>query len=92
VSAPARPERSAGAPRAASPYRSPVLWRVHGASTLLVVPQFVVAAFSVDFLVREASWSAFAAGAVAAVLAVGVVPGPSASSRGAPRAATAASR
>jgi hypothetical protein len=57
VSAPARPERSAGAPRAVPPYRSPVLWRVHG-PMLLVVP-----------------W-----------------PVAEASSRGAPRAATAASR
>jgi hypothetical protein len=57
VSAPARPERSAGAPRAVPPYRSPVLWQVHG-PTLLVVP-----------------W-----------------PVAEASPRGAPRAATAASR
>ncbi|MDP9429173.1 MAG: MFS transporter, partial [Actinomycetota bacterium] len=64
---PARPARSAGTPRAASPYRSPVLWRVHAASTLLVVPQFVVAVFSFDFLVREAGWSVGAAGTLLAV-------------------------
>ena len=68
---PPRPARSAGAPRPASPYRSPVLWRVHAASTLLVVPQFVVAAFSFDVLVREAGWSVGAAGTLLAVTQFG---------------------
>ncbi|MGR6967918.1 MFS transporter [Geodermatophilus sp. URMC 61] len=68
---PARPERGPGAPRAASPYRSPVLWRVHAASTLLVVPQFVVAAFSFDFLVQEAGWSTAGAGTLLAVTQFG---------------------
>jgi MFS family permease len=48
-----------------------VLWRVHAASTLLVVPQFVVAAFSFDFLVRAAGWSAGAAGTLLAVTQLG---------------------
>jgi MFS family permease len=64
---PARPASSAGTPTAASPYRSPLLWRVHAAGTLLVVPQFVVAVFSFDFLVREAGWSVGAAGTLLAV-------------------------
>ncbi len=68
---PARPQRAPGAPRAASPYRSPVLWRVHAASTLLVVPQFVVAAFCFDFLVREAGWSTAGAGTLLAVTQFG---------------------
>ncbi|SDO72158.1 MFS transporter [Geodermatophilus sp. DSM 45219] len=68
---PARPARSPGAPRAAAPYRSPVLWRVHAASTLLVVPQFVVAAFGFDVLVREAGWSAGGAGTLLAVTQLG---------------------
>ncbi len=68
---PPRPARTPGAPRPASPYRSPVLWRVHAASTLLVVPQFVVAAFSFDFLVREAGWSVGAAGTLLAVTQLG---------------------
>jgi MFS family permease len=68
---PPRPVRTPGAPRPASPYRSPVLWRVHAASTLLVVPQFVVAAFSFDFLVRAAGWSAGAAGTLLAVTQLG---------------------
>ena len=68
---PARPPTPAGAPPAASPYRSPVLWRVHAASTLLVVPQFVVAAFGFDFLVRAAGWSVGAAGTLLAVTQLG---------------------
>ncbi|MGY1682592.1 MFS transporter [Geodermatophilus sp. SYSU D01176] len=68
---PARLARSAGAPRPASPYRSPVLWRVHAASTLLVVPQFVVAAFSFDFLVRAAGWSVGAASTLLALTQLG---------------------
>jgi MFS family permease len=70
----ARPGAAAGArgaPPAASPYRSPVLWRVHAASTLLVVPQFVVAAFGFDFLVRAAGWSVGAAGTLLAVTQLG---------------------
>ncbi|MGY1636180.1 MFS transporter [Geodermatophilus sp. SYSU D00742] len=68
---PARPEPAAGGPRAASPYRSPVLWRVHAASTLLVVPQFVVAAFAFDYLVREGGWAATSAGTLLAVTQLG---------------------
>ncbi|SHN49213.1 Sugar phosphate permease [Geodermatophilus obscurus] len=68
---PPRPARSPGAPRPASPYRSPLLWRVHAASTLLVVPQFVVAAFSFDFLVRAAGWSAGTAGTLLAATQLG---------------------
>ena len=54
---PARPPRSARA-RGNSPYRggqpgpaSRVLWRIHAASALLVVPQFAVATFALVFLV-----------------------------------------
>ncbi|HEX2073750.1 MAG TPA: MFS transporter [Geodermatophilus sp.] len=68
---PPRPARQAGAPAAASPYRSPILWRVHAASTLLVVPQFVVGAFAFDYLVRDAGWAAAAAGTLLAVSQVG---------------------
>jgi sugar phosphate permease len=49
--------------RPASPYRGgPTLWRVHAASALLVVPQFAISAFTVEYLVRELQWSATAAG------------------------------
>src|SRR5215475_4378683 len=62
---PARPDGSAaaaGEPRAASPYRQPVLWRIHAASALLVVSQFTVATFALVFLVDARGWSALAAG------------------------------
>jgi MFS family permease len=62
---PARPERTTTGP-APSPYRTPLLWRLHAAGSLLVVPQFAVAAYSFDFLVREAGWSAAAAGSLLA--------------------------
>ncbi|MGY1783612.1 MFS transporter [Geodermatophilus sp. SYSU D00698] len=70
---PARPPRTAGAPRPASPYRGPVLWRVHAASTLLVVPQFAVAGLAFDWLVRDAGWSAPGAGTLLAVAQAGGV-------------------
>jgi MFS family permease len=66
---PARPA-GAGAGTGGSPYRTPVLWRLHAAGGLLVVPQFAVAAFSFDFLVREARWTAAAAGGLLAAAQV----------------------
>ncbi|ANY06887.1 MFS transporter [Pseudonocardia sp. HH130630-07] len=62
---PPRPA-GAGGPDPGSPYRTPVLWRVHGASALLVVPQFAVAAFGTEYLVREQGWGVAAAGAFVA--------------------------
>ncbi len=70
---PARPPRTAGAARPASPYRSPVLWRVHAASTLLVVPQFAVAGLAFDWLVREGGWSVAGAGTLLAASQAGGV-------------------
>lgn len=49
-------------PRSSNPYRSPALWRIHSASTLLVVPQFTVAAFGLVFLVDVRHWDAVHAG------------------------------
>ena len=50
---------------APNPYRgSRVLPRIHASSALLVVPQFVVAAFTVVYLVEQRDWSAAAAGRV----------------------------
>jgi MFS family permease len=62
------PERPAHSEAGAvpSPYRTSVLWRLHAAGSLLVVPQFAVAAYSFDFLVRESGWSAAAAGSLLA--------------------------
>ncbi|MBC3194674.1 MFS transporter [Pseudonocardia sp. C8] len=61
---PPRTARPAGA--APSPYRTPTLWRVHAASALLVVPQFAIAAFGTEYLVREQGWGVTAAGAFVA--------------------------
>lgn len=69
---PPRPARKAGAPKALSPYREPTLWRLHGASALLVVPQFAVSAFAPVYLVAVHHWSPLAAGwFLAAVQALG---------------------
>jgi sugar phosphate permease len=45
-----------------SPYREPTLWRLHAASTLLVVPQFAVSALSMSYLVSGRHWDPLAAG------------------------------
>ncbi|MEU0469128.1 MFS transporter [Amycolatopsis sp. NPDC006131] len=71
---PPRPEKKPGAPKPASPYRTPTLWRLHGASALLVVPQFAVSAFAPVYLVSAHGWSALAAGwFLAAVQVLGAV-------------------
>ncbi len=62
---PPRPVRSATGhldSRLASPYREPVLWRLHCASAMLVVPQFVVSAFSMVYLVDVRHWPSDEAG------------------------------
>ncbi|WP_186382595.1 MFS transporter [Amycolatopsis rhizosphaerae] len=59
---PPRPGRASGAPKAASPYRKPALWRLHGASALLVVPQFAVSAFAPVYLESKQHWDPLAAG------------------------------
>ena len=62
---PIRPAESAGPPPA-SPYREPYLWRIHGASGLLVIPQFAVTVFAFDYLVNALGWSITDAGALLA--------------------------
>lgn len=47
---------------AGTPYREPFLWRIHGASALLVIPQYAVAVFAFDYLVNALGWSLGAAG------------------------------
>ncbi|WP_340688804.1 MFS transporter [Amycolatopsis coloradensis] len=60
---PPRPEAEAGkVEKPPSPYRKPALWRVHGASALLVVPQFAVSAFTPVYLVTVHGWTAASAG------------------------------
>jgi sugar phosphate permease len=67
---PARAGERAPAQRG-SPYRTGVLWRIHAASALLVVPQFTVSTFALVFLVDARGWRAPAAGALLAVAAAG---------------------
>jgi len=55
VTDPPRPSRAESA-AARSPYRGPVLWRIHAASALLVVPQFAVSAFTLVYLVSQRHW------------------------------------
>jgi sugar phosphate permease len=70
---PVRAPRAAGE-QTGSPYRTPVLWRLHAASAMLVVPQFAITAFATEYLVREQHWSTTAAGAfVAAIQIAGAV-------------------
>jgi sugar phosphate permease len=60
---------SAGPP--VSPYRHrPTLWRVHAASSLLVVPQFATATFAAEYLVSGRGWDGSDAGRVLAVVAL----------------------
>jgi len=77
---PPRRGGEAGA-RARSPYRALILWRVHAASSLLVVPQFATLAFSAEYLVSQRDWNATAAGQLLAVVAVGGAAGRMASGR-----------
>jgi MFS family permease len=68
------PERFEGA-RAAeekrNPYRTPVLFRLHGAGALLVYPQFAVATFGLVFLVDTRGWAESTAGRILAIAAFG---------------------
>jgi sugar phosphate permease len=66
---PVRPPRTAGE-STGSPYRTPVLWRLHAASAMLVVPQFAITAFATEYLVRQQHWSTTAAGAFVAVVQI----------------------
>lgn len=49
-----------------SPYRHWALWRVHGVSMLLGVPQVALMTYAVIYLVQEQGWSSPAAGAIVA--------------------------
>lgn len=61
---PPRPARSVA--RTPNPYAESFLWRVHGVSVLLVIPQFAVWTFGLVWLVDGRGWSAGAAGALVA--------------------------
>ena len=64
---PPRPAAKTGV-KAGSPYRSPDLWRVHASSALLVVPQFTISVFALDYLVSERHWAAAGAGVFLALV------------------------
>lgn len=57
---------ASGTAPAESPYRRWALWRVHGVSMLLGVPQVTLMIYTVIYLVQEQGWSPPAAGAVVA--------------------------
>lgn len=61
---------AAARPAAGSPYRHGHIWRVHGVSMLLGVPQIALMTYAVIYLVQEQGWSPPAAGAVVAVAQV----------------------
>ncbi|KQQ04260.1 MULTISPECIES: MFS transporter [unclassified Rathayibacter] len=64
---PPRAARDAAAP-ARNPYRgSGALWRIHGVSALLVVPQFTLSTFGLVWLIVDQSWDPAAAGVLIAV-------------------------
>ncbi|MDA0564896.1 MFS transporter [Streptomonospora sp. S1-112] len=69
-SVPRAPGAPGGARRGASPYRHAAIWRVHGVSMLLGVPQFTVMTYALVYLVSEHGWSAPTAGAVIAATQV----------------------
>jgi len=66
VDDPPRPPRSeAPAADLANPYRGArLLWRIHAASVLLVVPQAVVWTFALVWLMADRGWSPASAGAL----------------------------
>ena len=66
---PSRPPRSeAAASELANPYRgSSMLWRIHLASVLLVVPQVLVWTFTLVWLIDARGWSPGAAGTLVMV-------------------------
>jgi len=53
--------------RTGSPYRHWTIWRVHGVSMLLGVPQVALMTYAVIYLVQEQGWGAPAAGVVVAI-------------------------
>jgi MFS family permease len=69
VTDPPRPPRSeAPAEDLANPYRgSPLLWRIHAVSVLLVIPQALVWTFALVWLMTERGWSPAAAGTLVMV-------------------------
>ncbi|MGV9662271.1 MFS transporter [Nocardia niigatensis] len=62
---PPRPESAGGAGRPVNPYRGDsTLWRIHGVSILLVIPQATIWTFGLLWLHRDVGMSLAAAGAL----------------------------
>jgi len=72
VTDPPRPPRQdAAAAILANPYRgSSILWRIHAASVLLVVPQALVWTFTLVWLIADRGWSPTSAGVLVTVAQV----------------------
>jgi sugar phosphate permease len=68
---PGHPADKGRTKRGGTPYRTPVLYRIHAASALLVVPQFAVATFALVYLVDAHGWADETAGRLLAVVQVG---------------------
>jgi MFS family permease len=68
---PSRPTAREAAAARGNPYRTSVLFRLHGAGALLVYPQFAVATFGLVFLVDTRGWAESTAGRVLAIAAFG---------------------
>lgn len=65
---PPRPPRTEASAPVRNPYRSgAALWRIHGVSALLVVPQFTLSTFGLVWLIADQSWEPWAAGVLVAV-------------------------
>ncbi|RAG84574.1 MFS transporter [Streptacidiphilus pinicola] len=62
VDPPRAAPKAAAAEKPGSPYRGATLWRIHGASALMVWPQFTIGAFGLVYLTDVRHWSAVAAG------------------------------
>jgi len=54
-----------------SPYRTAMLWRIHAASCLLVVPQFLTATYALVYLVDAHAWAGVPAGRLVAAAQFG---------------------
>ncbi|KQQ08022.1 MFS transporter [Rathayibacter sp. Leaf296] len=65
---PPRPPRTEASASVPNPYRSgAALWRIHGVSALLVVPQFTLSTFGLVWLIADQGWEPWAAGVLVAV-------------------------
>lgn len=68
VDPPRAPRAAAAVHELANPYRgSKVLWRIHFASALMMVPQSMIATFMLVWLIVDTHWSIGAAGALVTV-------------------------